>query len=407
LAPHAGQPNRSGEGGQASERRVRVLALISDRPWPPNTASRVRNAHLWPAVRRLGVEVKLLGLDQGGPAPATDPSGVELLALEREPYLARAWHAFRHSYHEWPRSKALRRRVAQLLEEWRPDVVHAEELRMAAYLPPAGAGRRPVRTMTLLNVESDLLRLTGSTAFRFARPLVEAVHLASLLRFERQAVEAADLAFAFSATDLARYRELYPAARWAVTRNGANGGEITPAPQPSEPSVLFVGSLSYAPNVHGLFWFLDRVMPLLPADLRVTVAGSRATEEVRRRLRASRVRFVDTPDDLSALYAEHALCVVPVLQGSGTRSKILEALAHERAVVTTTPGAAGLDLEDGEGLVRADAAEDFAAQIRRLAAAPLERGALARRGRAAVIERYDWPVVAAELVAAWSACVSR
>ncbi len=83
---------------------MRALVLISDRPWPPITGSRVRNAHLWPAVRRLGVEVKLLGLDQGGPAPASDPSAVELLALDREPYPARAWHALRHSNHQWPRA---------------------------------------------------------------------------------------------------------------------------------------------------------------------------------------------------------------------------------------------------------------------------------------------------------------
>ncbi len=386
---------------------MRALVLISDRPWPPITGSRVRNAHLWPAVRRLGVEVKLLGLDQGGPAPASDPSAVELLALDREPYPARAWHALRHSYHQWPRSKSLQRRVAQLVEEWRPDVVHAEELRMAAYLPQPRAMQSFIRTLTLHNVESHLVRQTGSSPVRFARGLIEAVHLRSLLRFERRAVETVDLAFAYSATDLARYRELYPAAHWATTKNGTHASEITPAPQPPSASVLLVGSLGYAPNVHGLFWFLDHVLPLLPAGILVTVAGSRATEEVRRRLAQSRVRFVDTPEDLGSLYAEHALCAVPVFQGSGTRGKILEALAYERAVVTTSPGAGGLDLAEGEGFVRTDDAERFANAIRRLAHAPGERGALARRGREAVLLRYDWSIVAAELVAAWSTCASR
>ena len=209
------------------------------------------------------------------------------------------------------------------------------------------------------------------------------------------------------ATDLARYRELYPAAHWATTKNGTHASEITPAPQPPSASVLLVGSLGYAPNVHGLFWFLGHVLPLLPAGILVTVAGSRATEEVRRRLAQSRVRFVDTPEDLGPLYAKHALCAVPVFQGSGTRGKILEALAYERAVVTTSPGAGGLDLAEGEGFVLADDAERFADAIRRLAHAPGERGALARRGREAVLLRYDWSIVAAELVAAWSACASR
>ncbi len=279
---------------------------------------------------------------------------------------------------------------------------------MAAYLPDRVLTPAPVvRSVTLHNVESDLLRQTGSTALRRGRTAIEAAHLASLRSFERRAVGAADLAFAYSAADLARYRELYPAVRWAETRNGTHASSITPAPQPGAPAVLLVGSLGYAPNVHGLYWFLDHVLPLLPRELRVTVAGSRAPEEVRRRLAASSVRFVDTPDDLAPLYAEHALAVVPVFQGSGTRGKILEALAYERAVVTTTPGAGGLELAEGEGYVLADDAERFAARIARLVAAPEERAALARRGRAAVLERYDWSTVAVDLITAWALCAAQ
>jgi len=385
---------------------MRALVLVSDRPWPPITGSRVRNAHLWPAVRRLGVEVTILGLDQGGRPAGPDPSDIELYALDREPLPVRAMHALEYSYHEWPRSLALARRVTRLLEEWRPDIVHAEELRMAAYLPEPRPAQRFIRTVTLHNVESDLLRQTGSTAYRIGRPLIELLHRRSLLSFERRAVHAVDLALTYSARDLARYRELYPAARWGATRNGTNASDVTPAPQPKEAKILLVGSLSYAPNVEGLGWFLDRVLPILPPEIKVTVAGSRASEAVKQRLMKSRVGFVDSPPDLKPLYAKHALCAVPLFRGSGTRTKILEALAHERAVISTTVGAWGLDLAAGEGLVIADDAESFATQIRRLAGAPAEREELARKGRAAVLQRYDWPVVAAEFVGAWTACAS-
>jgi glycosyltransferase involved in cell wall biosynthesis len=387
---------------------VRALVLVSDRPWPPITGSRVRNAHLWPAVKKLGVEVTILGLDQSGGRAAPDSSwaGVELFGFDREPLPVRAMHALEYSYHEWPRSLSLARRVTRLLEEWRPDIVHAEELRMAAYLPEPRPAQRFHRTLTLHNVESDLLRHTGSTAFRFGRPLIEALHRRSLLSFERRAVHAVDLALTYSASDLARYRELYPTARWGTTRNGTNASDVTPAPQPREPKVLLVGSLSYAPNVEGLLWFLDRVLPRLPPEIKVTVAGSRAPDAVKQRLLKSRVMFVDSPPDLAPLYAAHALSAVPLFRGSGTRTKILEALAHERVVVSTTVGAWGLDLAAGEGLVLADDAESFAKEIRRLAGAPAEREEVAKRGRAAVLQRYDWPVVAAEFVAAWTACMS-
>jgi len=389
---------------------VKVLALVSDAPWPPNTGSRVRNAYLWPALERLGVDVRLLALDQGHTPIVRNHTGdaregvdIELHALDREALPSRAWHALTHSYHQWPMSRSLHRRVDDYVTAWRPDVIHAEELRMAAYLPGRHRVPAALRTLTLHNVESDLLRQTGSTALRHGRAAIEWVHRRSLLRFERRSVQRADLAFAYSAADLARYRALIPRGRWAETRNGTNASGITPSP-PTAPGVLLLGSLGYAPNVQGLYWFLDHVLPRLPPAVTVTVAGSRAPREVRRRLADAPVRFDDSPDDVAPLYAEHAVCVVPLFQGSGTRGKILEALAYERAVVTTGPGVGGLELSEGEGYVLADDAERFAAQVARLAASPAEREALARRGRAAVLARYDWSVVARDLLAAWTSC---
>jgi glycosyltransferase involved in cell wall biosynthesis len=381
---------------------MRVLALVSDRPRPPITGPRVRNAHLWPALRRLGVEVKLLGLDQsGGGTPDED---AELLPFDRPARAVRAWQALRHSYHEWPRSSALAARAADLARDWRPDVVHAEELRMSAYLPPRAAAVT-LYSLTLHNVETDLQRMTGSSPIRFGAGLIDRVHARSLARFERRALERVDVAFAYSALDRERYRALYPdlAARLRATRNGTDVAGIAPAPQPNEAGVLLVGSLNYPPNVRGLFWFLDEVLPHLGPDLLVTVAGSHATAEVRARLAASRVRFADTPPDLAPLYAAHAISAVPLFQGSGTRTKILEALAHERLVVTTRVGAEGLELAEGEGWVLAEDAATFADRIRRYAGDGAARGAIARRGREAVRARYDWGVVAAELLGAWRA----
>ena len=386
---------------------MKVLALLSDRPWPPTTGSRVRNAYLWPALQRLGVEVRLLALDQtgtlqAGTAAAAGGLDIELHLLDRDAWPLRAYHVLRHSYHQWPVSRSLRHRALELAASWRPDVVHAEELRMAAYLPATGNRVEWKRSVTLHNVESDLLRATGSTALVWGRRPVEALHRSSLAGFERRAVLGADLALAYSAADLARYRQIYPGATWRATRNGTQASAIEPPPPAATRSVLLLGSLGYTPNVQGLYWFLDYVVPLLPSDIVVTVAGSRAPGAVRRRLAGAPVRFVDSPSAVAPLYASHAIAVVPVFQGSGTRGKILESLAYERAVVTTTPGVAGLELAEGEGFVVADDPRTFAARTARLLSEPVERTALARRGRAAVLERYDWPVVARELLAAWS-----
>jgi glycosyltransferase involved in cell wall biosynthesis len=390
---------------------MRMLVLISDRPCPPVTGTRVRNFYLWPAAERLGVELKVLGTDLNRDTePAASFPGIdaEFYRCARAPFAARAWRVLTRSYHESPRSAELARRVDEVTASWQPDVIHAEELRMAYYLP--GVRGRQVKarqSVTFHNVESDLFTTIGSPPVRFGRPLVTRVHLGSLRRYEARAVARTDVRFAYSEHDRARYAQLFPDARWSVTRNGTNALGIQPAPQPTEPKLLLVASWSYAPNRAGLAWFLEAVAPALVPSAAITVAGSGADNALRRQLADHHVRFVDTPIDLKPLYDEHAVVVVPLLEGSGTRGKILEALGHERLVVTTPKGAEGLDLRDGEGVVIASTADALAARINEALASFETRAASARRGREAVIERYDWSVVAAELRKAWDdACGS-
>jgi polysaccharide biosynthesis protein PslH len=393
---------------------MRVLALIADRPYPPVSGARVRNFHLWSALQRLGVEVRVVGIDAArrtDPKEAVGPPSVrsEFFKRDRQWLIPRAWNAMLHSHHEWPRSHAMAGRVDEIVAEWHPDVVHAEELRMGFYLPRARVQRADaVHTITLHNVESELQRKLGSAAVAAGRGLANRIHLSSLVKYERRLVSLVDLAFAYSRVDYERYRGLYPDAHWALTRNGSDARCISPASQVSAPKILIVGTMSYAPNISGLYWFLEQVMPRLATGVSVTVAGSGASAELRRRLTRDSVTFIDTPPDLTGLYAEHAISAVPVLEGSGTRGKILEACAHERMVVTTSLGLEGLDLCSAEeGVVVADNAEAFAIELNRWLPAVEERSQIARRGRQAVLDRYDWSVVATELLRQWRQCASR
>ncbi len=390
---------------------VKVLGLLSFPPFPPLSGPQVRNFHLWPALQRCGVEVRLLCLiGRQASGKFAGPPGVEteFCRYDRDGLPRRALEVVLHSYHQWPRSKAMAACVDDLVASWRPDVIHAEELRMAFYLPRMrGLKSASVESVTFHNVESSLLGETGSWPFRFGRRLVSALHSRSLTRFEQQAASLADVAFAYSRDDLDAYRSIYPAARWALTSNGVDAQGIVAAPQVAERNVLIVGSLSWGPNIRGLFWFLDHVLGRLGQDVSVTVAGSSPTAEVRRRLAASGVRLFDTPLDLGPLYARHALCAVPLLEGSGTRGKILEACAYERVVVTTSRGIQGLELKDAPGVDVADDPGTFAERLRYWLDQPGQRAEAARATREVLLRRYDWSVVAKQLVDAWQRCASR
>lgn len=393
---------------------MRVLALIGDRPLPPISGSAIRFAHLWPHVARLpGVDLKVLALDMAGASAAEPPCfpGVEaeFFGFGSRSVWTRVDGRLRRSWHEYPYSPELARRVDELSGPFQPDVVHADEFRMAAYLPSLRGRSSPaLQSVTFHNVESDLFPKTVSPAVPSPlKSLASRLQVQSLRQFEDRVAHSVGLRLAYSELDRQRYASLYPDLVWKATRNGVDVEGITPAPQAGPPSVLMVGRWSYGPNIDGLRWFLDQVRPHLDASLPVVVAGSGAGGQVKGWIAEAGWTFHDTPADLAPLYASASAVAVPVLEGGGTRGKILEALAHERLIVTTTKGPEGLDLGPDCGITIADDPREFARRLVETATSPPEsRTGPARRGREAVRALYDWSVAASELLEAWDSCIS-
>ncbi len=397
-----------------ARRALRILAILPDLPNPPVNGPRVRNFHLWPAIRELGHEVKIVGLNafpvgwRDCDEAAANNDG-EFFLHDRPWLPVRACRAVTRSYHERARSSRLAERVDELAESWKPDVIHAEELRMAYYLPRMrGRECGALQSVTLHNVESDLYRNLGLTGGSFLARLHGRLQGQSLREYEAKVVGVSDILFAYSPVDYQRYVESYPTGKWSQTRNGTDARHMPAYPSVKERRILVVGTLSYAPNESGLIWLLEEVWPRLRSPLALTVAGSGARPQLRERIDRAGVRFFDTPKDLSPLYRDSAICAVPVLEGSGTRGKILEACAYQRIVVTTTRGLEGLDLRPGEeGVIVADDPADFARALESWSDDTPERTRLAESGRAAVLARYDWKSVAEDLVRQWYRCGSR
>ncbi len=112
--------------------------------------------------------------------------------------------------------------------------------------------------------------------------------------------------------------------------------KIVNAPQPgSSHEVLFVGS-NTAPNVHGLNWFVETVWPIVLAacpDAILLVAGKVADAIT---IHRPDVRILGLVDDLAPLYTSAGVVISPLMQGSGLKIKLIEALAHGKATVVTS-----------------------------------------------------------------------
>ena len=165
-----------------------------------------------------------------------------------------------------------------------------------------------------------------------------------------------------------------------------------PLPQEREEDcIVFSGNLEYHPNVEAVRWFRANVWPHVQrAEWRLVGRNEHAIERMIRG--DSRIRTVGPVDDAITELARAKICVVPLLSGSGTRFKILEAWAAARAVVSTSIGAEGLGARHGEHLLIADDPASFASAINQLLADAALRKGLGESGRAWYLKNFTWRV---------------
>ena len=158
-------------------------------------------------------------------------------------------------------------------------------------------------------------------------------------------------------------------------------------------NVLFVGNLSYFPNVEGIRHFALETMQALRSrsgrDISLRIAGSAPAPEVVALAAHPGVELVVDPPRLAGHYRWADVCVVPIAVGGGTRIKLLEAFAHEVPVVSTRLGAEGIAAENGEHLLLAERDDGFVDACLAVLSDRALAARLARNARRLVESRYS------------------
>lgn len=387
---------------------MKILVVATKSPWPPHDGGRLV---LWLTLKALAAAGHTLHLvapaDAGGAEPATldqlrTVCTPQLIPLRPRGWAAAAWRAAR----EGSALSLLRHRhaavaaaVAACITDWRPDIVHAEQLQALGNCDAAfGTESRVVLRMQ--NVESSLWQQLAQ-----ARPLLP------LLAFEARRLRAAEArllqhvaaTLTLTADDAAALRVIAP-------RAAANIAAVAP-PFPSElpagprvagePALVLAGSAGWWPNRQGLDWFLADVAPRLRGDagLRIHLFGAGVP--------AWRgVVAHAAPADSAAAFPHGAVAAVPLLTGSGIRMRILEAWARGLPVVATRVAAAGLSVESGRELLIADSAGSFAQAVQALQADAALRAQLIANGRAYLRQHHEPAACAAALAQQYRAVLA-
>lgn len=166
-------------------------------------------------------------------------------------------------------------------------------------------------------------------------------------------------------------------------------------------NILFCGSLDYEPNKTGLLWFYKNVWPIvmqqLPGAL-LFVVGRGNKQDYEALQQDPGVQFIGEVEEVISWYRKCNVAIAPLLNGSGTRFKILEAMSLGNPVVTTRIGIEGIEATNKIHAMIADDAVEFANQIIALSTHPDMSALISSNARQLVEAKYSWDNIGESLI---------
>ena len=161
--------------------------------------------------------------------------------------------------------------------------------------------------------------------------------------------------------------------------------------------MLFCGSIEYLPNKEGLTWFCKEVFPLVLAklpDAKLSIVGrGNPGKELSDLLKSSSIFNHGGVERINTYYQRASIAIVPLLSGSGTRLKLMEAMAFKVPVVSTSIGAEGINYTDRKNILIADSPGSFANEVIELLQNPQLANNIANEAFLLVKNEYDWDIV--------------
>ena len=288
-------------------------------------------------------------------------------------------------------SPAYRDQLAQLVTGDKPDVLVAEWSPYAIYLREFIS---VPRVAVAHNVESSIWRGYVEQSESWAKRTYLKHQYQKVLRFEHEIFGWLDGLITVSPVEEQYIRSEYPKLKVALVDNGVDTEYFAPSKAVQEDQLVsFTGSMDWRPNQDGVEFFIRSVWPVLKSqvpEVKLLIIGRQPPDWLVKLGNDSGVEFTGSIPDVRPDMFRTAVSIVPLRIGGGSRLKILEALAMEKAIVSTGLGAEGLAVENDEHLIIADDPGQFAATVARLLRDPARRRQLGQTGRALVVEKYQW-----------------
>jgi glycosyltransferase involved in cell wall biosynthesis len=380
---------------------LNILMLTPYLPYPPISGGRTRTYNL---IKRLRRDVNITLVCFGRPeeqtfdlAPLRELCETYVIDRPSSPSTAKAailsLTSLKPITMRLYTTPEMRSKLASLLAERRYDVIHIESFYMLQNLPPDC-------DIPVLLAEPAIEYLAWWRHAKVAQPLFQrpaiALEALKMRVFEPQTWRQAQVVGAMSEIDADIVQSAASDVKTMLAPNGVDEEYFQPNTTPREgATAIYMGDYKYFPNVDAVTYFAHEIMPLIRAvrpDFTLSLIGKDPPPDLLALSHQpdSGIRVLGLVDDTRPYLTTAALFVCPLRSGSGTRFKLLEALACGLPVVSTTFGAEGLNAVHNQHMLLADTPQAFADAVLRLLNDPTAAAELGAQGRGWVVANHSW-----------------
>ena len=284
--------------------------------------------------------------------------------------------------------------INRIIESEQPDHIHCHLARMSAYVEH----KNLPKTLDFMDAFGAGTQRRADISPFFIRPFWR-IEARLMQKYERYIASQFDFTTIISQQDKNRLPFASDQTEVHVVPNGVDTDFFDIADFQNQHKTIekkydicFVGNLGYYSNVEAVRFLIQKIVPLVQAhkpDVTILLAGARPTPEIWA-FANEHIKVIGWLDDIREAYAASRILVAPLMHGIGQQNKILEAMAMQVPVITTTRVNNAIGSTSEKDILLADTEGVFAEQILRfLQDIDLQKG-ISKNGRIFVQDNYSW-----------------
>lgn len=288
-------------------------------------------------------------------------------------------------------SREMAQTIADIYQKDRPDLIIVDFLQACEAMRDL-----PNAPFVLFehNVEAAIFEQLAARAPSFLTRQYLNLQARRMRQYEKKQCRKAQRVIGVSDVDKQVYEKEYGITTCDVVPTGVDTQYFKPTDLPCRVNnLVFTGSMDWLANQDAMKYFVHDIFPMIREeipDVVFSIVGRNPTPEIQKLGELPGITVTGTVDDIRPYVHSAKVYITPLRIGSGTRIKLLEAMALGKATVSTTIGAEGLPVEHGRNIVLADTPRTFADAVVGLIRNDPWRATLESNARALVERDYSW-----------------